>query len=244
MNKKPAIIAHRGSSFACHENTMAAFERAVADGADGIELDLRLTADRQWVVHHNAAIPVGREPLRIADLSADDIAKLQVGPERTSVPTLAALFKWAKESKITLTLDIKDKGGIAELANVIEEANLPEAPCCSSFHRSVVSAIRHERPEWEVAWIVGNPRWRITRRLLTAWIRRWAVSNRMSSLNLHERWITPSLVHDIKTSGLSLAVWTVDDPMRMAMLAMLGVDAIITNRPEVGREVIDGQDDI
>ena len=218
---------------------MAAFERAVADKADGIEFDIRLTADCQWVVHHDAAISVGGEPLRIADLSATDIAKLSVGPSKAPIPTLAGFLDWAKTKGIQLTLDIKDRTGMTELIATVEAADLPIAPVFSSFHKSVIRKLRTQRPEWQSALIVGNPRWRFMRRLLTGAVLRWAATHQLYGLSLHERWVTPSLVHKAQNEGINIAVWTADDPARMSMLALLGVDAIITNRPDSGRETID-----
>ena len=69
ISATPRVIAHRGNPHFCHQNTMAGFARAVADGADGIELDLRLTADRHWVVHHDPDLPAGGKRRRIADLT-------------------------------------------------------------------------------------------------------------------------------------------------------------------------------
>jgi glycerophosphoryl diester phosphodiesterase len=219
---------------------MAAFERAVDDGADGIELDLRLTADRQWVVHHDAAIPVGGEPLRIADLSADDVAKLSVGPGRAPIPTLAEFLRWGNRKDLSLTLDIKDKDGTAELIAAIEASGSSSVPVCSTFHRPVLLELKRLRPTWQAVWILGDLRWRLARRLLSGRFLRWAQSQCLSGLHLHERWVTPRLVHAAKRSGLTVGVWTVDDPARISVLALLGIDSIITNRPDVGKRTIDG----
>lgn len=240
MNRRPSIIAHRGSSVTCHENTMAAFERAVDDGADGIELDIRLTADRQWIVHHDAAISVGGEPLRISDLRADDVAKLSVGPGRAHIPTLAEFLTWGKRRDLSLILDIKDRGGTTELIAAIEASGSTKMPICSTFHRPVLLELKRLRPTWQAVWILGDPRWRLARRLFSRRVLRWAQSHGLFGLSLHERWVTPSLVHAAKRSGLTVGVWTVDDPARISVLALLGVDAIITDRPDVGKRTIDG----
>jgi glycerophosphoryl diester phosphodiesterase len=239
VNNAPAIIAHRGSSFAHHENTMAAFERAVADQADGIEFDVRFTADKQWIVHHDPAILVGGEPLQIADMNSDDIAKLSVGPAAAPIPALGEFLDWAKAAGVSLIFDIKDRAGVRELIATTEAARLPVPPVFSSFHKSVVRELRSLRPAWRSALIVGNPRWRFMRRLLSREVLRWARAHHLYGLSLHERWVAPSLVHRAQSEGINIAVWTVDDPARMAMLALLGVDAIITNRPDLGRETME-----
>ena len=218
---------------------MSAFEQAVAESADGIEFDVRFTADRQWVVHHDPAIPASGEPVRIADLRTADIAKLRVGPRAEPIPTLAEFLAWAKNQDVSLIIDIKDRTGVSELIAAIETAQLTIPPVFSSFHKSVVQELRHERPAWRSALIVGNPRWRMTRRFLVGALLRWARKHQLHSLSLHERWVTPRLVQHLQNEGINLAVWTVDDPDRMAVLARLGVNAIITNRPGLGRESVD-----
>ena len=76
MTRTPQIVAHRGASHFCRENTMAAFTRALSDGAATVECDLRLTADRQLVVHHDADCMLAGEKLRIADLNLADLQKV------------------------------------------------------------------------------------------------------------------------------------------------------------------------
>jgi glycerophosphoryl diester phosphodiesterase len=218
---------------------MAAFGQAVADQADGVEFDVRFTADKQWIVHHDAVILAGGEPLRIADMNSDDIAKLSVGPTEAPIPALREFLDWAKAAGVSLIFDIKDRAGVRELIATTEAAGLPIAPVFSSFHKSVVRELRSLRPAWRSALIVGNPRWRFMRRLLSGEVLRWSRAHHLYGLSLHERWVTPSLVHQARSEGINITVWTVDDPARMAMLALLGVDAIITNRPDLGRETME-----
>lgn len=234
----PKIIAHRGNSALCHENTMAAFERAVADGADGIEFDLRLTKDRRWVIHHDADIPVDGRRRLIMQMTVKEISAVRVGPKADPIPTLTEFLGWAKSRDIRLVFDIKDTGGIPELIAAVEAAAPPQPPVFSAFRRSVLRDIRRQRPDWKIALIVGGVRSALARRLWLGAILRWARRHNLHALHLHERWMTLTTIARVKDAGLNLAVWTVDDPARVAVLAALGVDSIITNRPDVGTKTV------
>lgn len=227
------IIAHRGNSSACHENTMAAFERAVADGADAIEFDVRLTKDNQWVVHHDANVTDGAECVRIRDADLTDISRLRVGPNRDLIPRLDDFLIWAREQRIGLVFDIKDKDGISELISTIERVGLSNPVIYSSFHRNVLKEIEALRPNWTRGLIVGDPRSGFARRFLLNSIVRWSARHRITSLHLDEHWVVPSALAKMREAGFRLAVWTVDDPLRMSMLAAFGIDAVITNRPDL-----------
>lgn len=216
---------------------MAAFERARADGADGIEIDLRCTADRQWVVHHDAVIDIAGSPGRISQLRSDEIAQLWVGPNRDPVPTLTDILRWAHEHTMPLVLDIKDSTGTAELIAAVDPfaGDLPLV--LSSFRRSVIRDLRRERPGWRYGLIVGSIRHRLARRLFLGSVLRFARKNHLHAVHMHERWVTPSLIETLKKSQINLAVWTVDDPARLRVLKWLGIDAVITNDPATGRSV-------
>lgn len=234
------IIAHRGNSSACHENTMAAFERAVADGADGIEFDLRLTADRQWVIHHDAELELDGTRLEIAALPLHEALRARVGPQREPIPRLDDFLLWARETRIPLIFDIKDRDGIRELVETVERAGIENPAIYSSFHRSVLKALELARPDWPRGLIVGDPRSALARQFLTGSLIRWARRHRLTSLHLDEHWVVPSTLAKMREAGLRLAIWTVDDPLRMSLLAALEIDALITNRPDLARITLRG----
>ena len=95
----PLIIGHRGASAVAPENTMAAFREAIAVGADGIEFDVRLARDGVPVVIHDSTLRrTGGLNKRVADLSAEEISKIDVGSwfaprfANETVPSLRDLF--------------------------------------------------------------------------------------------------------------------------------------------------------
>jgi glycerophosphoryl diester phosphodiesterase len=71
---------------------------------------------------------------------------------------------------------------------------------------------------------------------------RSAQDENLHALHLHERWITTGIIEDARNRGLRLVVWTVDEPARLRMLAGLGIDAIITNRPDSARAILEANE--
>lgn len=232
------VIAHRGNSSVCHENTMAAFERAVADGADGIEFDVRLTRDRQWVVHHDADVVMGDRHVPLQSLTLAEVTTLRIGPNRDVIPRLDDFLFWAREQSIGLIFDIKDRDGIPELIATVERAGASNPALYSSFHRMVLKELESLRPDWPRGLIIGDPRSGLARRFLLGSILRWSSRHRLTSLHIEEHWVVPSSLDKMRKAGFRLAVWTVDDPIRIAMLAAFGLDAVITNRPDVAISTI------
>lgn len=212
---------------------MAAFERAVADGVDGIEFDVRLTKDRQWVVHHDADVTVGGTRTPIRSLTLAEVTTLRVGPNRESIPRLDDFLIWAREQTVGLIFDIKDSDGIPELVDAVERAGLAGPTLYSSFHRGVLKKLETLRADWPRGLIIGDPRSGLARRFLLGSILRWSARHRLTSLHIEEHWVVPSSLDKMRAAGFRLAVWTVDDPVRITMLAAFGIDAVITNKPDL-----------
>jgi glycerophosphoryl diester phosphodiesterase len=106
------VLAHRGAHDAhTHENTIAAFERAVALGADGCELDVRRSADGELVIFHDYG--VGREP--ISSLSASAISSRVGYP----LPLLADVLEWAGD-RVALDIELKEDGYVEQVAPLLD----------------------------------------------------------------------------------------------------------------------------
>src|SRR5215213_6660771 len=120
--KKPLIIAHRGASALAPENTFAAFRRAIADGAEGIEFDVRLTKDGTPVVFHDATLArlTTRKNL-VSNLTTEELQKIDVGSWFTrrganhsgddfsgeTIPTLDGLLDFLKDYKGLIYIELK-----------------------------------------------------------------------------------------------------------------------------------------
>jgi glycerophosphoryl diester phosphodiesterase len=232
--KRPLVIAHRGASAYRPENTIPAFELAVAQGADMIEIDLHATRDGAIVVTHDEELSGLGGVGEIADASLDEIRVLDAGAGER-VPTLAEVLD-AFGERIAFNLEIK-RGQRSEYAG-LEEATLDEVrrrglldrTLFSSFYDPVLGRLRALCPEARLALL-------ISRRFPHAALER-ARSLGAEALNPQATLVDAGLLEAAHGAGLAVYVFTVDEPDAMRRLLALGVDGIFTNRPDRMRRLV------
>ena len=235
----PLIIATRGASLAEMENTIAAFDAAIAGGADAVELDIRWTADGIAVIYHDPSIVCNGRKVAVRKLTARDFTALK-SREGIAVPTLAEALRWAQD-KTSLVFDIKDTGHEEKLIEEVDNLGFHRQSVFSSFRLTLIGKIKARRPDWPTAWIIGNSGSSIIRRALIGPIITRAIRWGVDALHFHYRWVTPRLLQRCRQEGLKVAVWTVDKPAEIHKFVRLGVDAIITNVPDIARQTMADQ---
>ena len=238
------IIGHRGASAVAPENTMAAFREALAVGADGVEFDVRLTRDGVPVVIHDSTLRrTGGLSRRVADLTWDEIRKVDVGSwfgksfANETVPSLAELFTLFQSNNSTLYLEMKadstaDHRPLAEACvRAIEEHSLKSRVVVECFQLPALKILREIDPEIKTVALFEpaftNPSVLSDQRMINQ-----AVDVGAAALALHHRLARESVVQKAKAAGLHVAVWTVDDPAWIERAETIGIDALITNDPE------------
>ena len=236
----PLVIAHRGASGTLPENTLPAYELAVEQRADMIEVDLHRTRDGAIVVAHDAELDrLGAEG-QIADLSLAEIKTLDAGhgtdhPER--VPTLDEVLDGFGEA-IPFNLEIKwgeagDYPGIEEAAlEALADRDLLSRTQFSSFRDSILRRLRDASPEARLA-VLFDPRQpeRIFER---------AQALAAEAINPHFVLVDTDLVARAHDAGLAVYAYTVDEADQMGRLIDLGVDGLFTNRPDRMRTLVGG----
>jgi glycerophosphoryl diester phosphodiesterase len=218
----PAIQAHRGSPHppsGVAENTLEAFDRARRLGADGVELDVRFTADRVIAVHHDPEIP---------GLGA--IAGLRAAELPDHVPTLAAALDAC--AGLMVTIEIKNRPGepgfdpgnrlARDVAVLVADRGRAPGVVLSSFWPDALTAVHETRPEVPAALLVAS--WFDPGEIVpVALARHGAAIHPVAAL------VTAQLVTEARRAGLSIAAWTVNDRPGLERMAALGVDAVITD---------------
>lgn len=224
------MLGHRGARHAAPENTLEAFQLAQREGADGIELDIRLDGSGEVIVLHDPTltrVTSNAETRHAEDIQRADIARLDVG-SGARVPLLAEVLHWAHAAgqrvNVELKSDVRDRRLLLQqLARVIERATLPSL-IFSSFHPYFVWWCAQRFPELPRAWLVHDKQ-----RVL-----KYAPGLRQLGANaLHPQHtlLDAARASRLKKAGLLVNVWTVNDPERALTLADLGVDAIISDVP-------------
>lgn len=222
------VIAHRGASAARPENTMEAFAEAMRMGADGVELDVRRGADGALVVHHDADIAgVGPiDALGVADL-----------PD--TVPLLDAVLEMCAPMRV-INVEIKTDGADPDqataraVAALVAERRLVANVLVSSFDLGALDSVRSAEPDIRTGLLV--PVDFDARRAVARAAERGHVA-------VHPFFaaVDPDVVADAHAVGLAVNTWTVDDPDEIRRLAALGVDGVITNRPDVALAALGGR---
>lgn len=222
------IIAHRGASRQHPDNTVAAFHRARELGADAVELDVRCTADQVLVVIHDPVLPDGR-PVATAHSH-------ELPPE---VPTLqealdACAGMWVN---VEIKNDPTEPGFDPSEALAYATADLllarPEPLVqwlISSFRRETIDAVRAVAPDLATAWLCLEIDASLAGSIAAAGhvaVHPW--ENRLTADAI-------ALCHGV---GLLVNTWTCDDSNRMKQFIIDGIDGLITNLPDVGRQVLD-----
>lgn len=233
-DERPAIWAHRGASAEAPENTLAAFALALAQGADGVELDAQRCASGEVVVIHDDSLArtTGRPGLVVdtpwAVLRTLDASSWKgAGFRGERVPLLAEVLEaFPRLVNVELKCDRADDGGLtAEVVRVVVAAGAQERVLLSSFNPLCL---------WRARLLAPG----IPRALLFESEQRWVVRSALAAplvgaRALHPERVlaTPERISRWARRGYSVGCWTVDDPEEAARLHRGGVSGIITNRP-------------
>jgi len=234
----PLPYAHRGGALEGLENTMPAFEAAVALGYRYLETDARVTADGVLLAFHDDDLSrtCGR-PGRIGELPWSEVKTARVGGKEP-IPRLEDVLGAFPDAR--LNLDAKSDAGVAPLIDVIRRTGALERVCVGAFtDRRVVEARKALGPKlctsmgpFEVArWLaasflpggLGMPKVPVAQVPLT-----------QGPIPV----VTARSVRSAAAKGVQVHVWTIDDEVEMERLLDLGVRGIITDRPHVLKEVL------
>lgn len=229
-------IAHRGASALAPENTLAAFEKALQLGADGIELDVRSCADGTPVVIHNPTVDATTDGSgSVAQMTLPELKELDAGAwfaptfagER--IPTLEETLA-AVGGQLLVNIELKGKAILGRslvqaTVDLIERHRLAGHVLISSFNPFLLHRVQRMAPQ-------------IPTGLLYLWAFLPGVAQRVAPQRyaaLHPSVAILSQDHRdwIQRHPYRIHVWTVDDPTDMRRLIEWGVDGIITNTPDV-----------
>ncbi len=242
---KTRIWAHRGASTMAPENTLPAFDRAVRQGADGIELDVQRTADNILVVAHDEdCLRVTGEAGMIPAMTLAQLKKLDFGkvyPAATGfipLPTLAEVFDLIRPSGLTINIELKNgivlyPGMEKQVLDLALEHKMTERIHLSSFnHFSLVDAVALIR-QMKLAVTCG-PLYEC------GIVDPWVYAERIGCQAIHPHYgnlRVPGLIAQCQAAGIAVNAWTIDNPEHIGMALMAGVDAIITNVPEQALQI-------
>jgi len=255
ISELPRILGHRGARFVAPENTVVSFQAAIAEGADGVELDLRRTLDQKLVCLHDPGLgrtTDGRGPVR--QWTLEELRRLDAGRrfgrngDRSyrgrglQIPTIAqALDALPRTALVDVEVKFRGEGpdGPADVAELLaaELAGRPDRDriMVSSFSRRLMAAAVPKLPGLRVG-IVTSALTPLGRALRVA----EAAGCTLLAAQAHA-YLGPmakAAASRAADAGILLLAWTVDDPETARRLADLGVSVIVSDRPGALRQAL------
>lgn len=249
----PIVYAHRGGAALAPENTIVAFDNGLACGAEGIELDVQLSRDSIVMVHHDPTLErTTNGHGAIADQSAAELSRFDAGYHFRSadggypfrgigvvVPTLREVLR--RYNGIPLIVELKLPGRrLAErVVDEIRAANAMDRVAIGSYYEDALEAVRYFAPNIATGAGKEETRWALYR----AWVGLRLHAPRFREFQVPERSgmtriVSKRFIRFAHRAGVPVKVWTVNEPAEMKRLIAWGVDALITDRPDLARQVI------
>jgi glycerophosphoryl diester phosphodiesterase len=236
----PVIFGHRGACAHAPENTLAAFQLALDHGADGIELDAKLTRDEQIVVIHDATVDRTTDGHgKVNQLTLSEIKRLDAGTSFSpqfggeKIPTLEEVFGLIGK-KLIINVELTNYTSYIDnlpkkVADLVIAHNLQDQIIFSSFGLLNLLRVRRVLPQAFVAALSfpGFPGM-----IERSWFGRWVAP---MAIHPHYKDTTGELVGKQHSANRRVHVWTVNDPVEIKRLKNLSVDGIITDDPRFGR---------
>jgi glycerophosphoryl diester phosphodiesterase len=225
MASRPLVFAHRGASRRAPENTLAAFRLARAGGADGVELDVRRTADGELVVHHDPDVS------GFGLLVEHPFARLRAA--RPGVPTLVEALDACAGMIVNVEIkclpwepdaDDEKRSVLHSVLDVLRARD--DDVVVSSFELGAVDACRAAAPELATAWLTSGQEIGAAGALAREHGHALLHPDRAVALRT-----SAEEIDAVHRAGVRVNVWTVDAPEEVRALTRRGVDGIITNTP-------------
>lgn len=225
---RPLVFAHRGGSALAPENTIHAFDNGIALGADGLELDVHLSRDGQVIVHHDRLLDrttTLRGP--VADRTADEL-------RRAGVPCLSEVLARYRDHRVIIEMKVNDASLAEATVDVVRRADAVDRVCLGSFGLRVLRAARTIEPAIATSAAREEVRWALYRSWLRMPVSRVGYAGyQIPELSGRTRVVSQRFVDAAHDAGLGIQVWTVDAEDAARRLLGWGVDALITDRPDV-----------
>lgn len=242
------VFAHRGGALRAPENTIPAIDNGLALGADGLEIDVQLSADGIPVIIHDRTLDRTTDRTGpVSGMTAAELAHVDAGfhfhidgsyPFRgqgIGIPTLDAILLRHRDTRIILEM----KGGEPDLARAvgaaIRRAEAVERICVGSFYQQSIDTLRAEHPEIVTSASQEEARWTLHR----SWVRwPWMGARPYAAFQVPERSgrmrvVTPPFIHQVHREGQVLQVWVVNERADILRLFDWGVDGIISDVPDI-----------
>lgn len=214
-------IAHRGASALEPENTLRSFRRAAAEGADAIELDLRLTRDEQLIVLHDATVDRTTDGSgEVARMTLAELRELDAG-HGERIPAFEEVLEVVD---LPIYAEMKVIGAARPLAALIHARHLEQRVVPISFRSEALVEINRVLPKLPAGLILSDAPPNAVEQ---------ARSAGANLVSLEHTGFGSETLENCRSAGLNVTVWTVNETAEMERIRMLDVNGIVTDRPDL-----------
>ena len=221
------IIAHRGASREKLENTRAAFVEAIAQQADGVELDIHCTSDGQVVVHHDSHVRDGvGSAVEIAGVTLDRLRQLPL-PNGEAIPTLDEVLE-ITAGRVTAYVEVKGFGIERQLIECLDR-HPQAAVAVHSFDHRTAARVRELRPGTLIGLLSAS---------YPVDLEGFIGRVRPEAFLQQAIMIDEALVQAAQSLGARVIAWTENDPEHAGLLIRAGVSALCTDTPGILRDLL------
>jgi glycerophosphoryl diester phosphodiesterase len=240
--RRPLVTSHAACKGHAPENTLPGIERAIALGADAIEIDVHCTADGVPVLIHDKTVDRTTDGTgNVREMPLDVVRALDAGARQfvpqfqgTPIPKLAEAVDVAK-GRALLHIEIKQADIEDRVAAVIRDAGAVADCAIHSFRANVVRRMREIEPRMPAALITNGKE-------VVDWGDHFGfvLSLGAQGISLEHDAVTSELVRQGQRRSLTFMTWTVDEEAEVARMLDCGVDGVCSNFPDVVRRVLEG----
>lgn len=228
------VIAHRGFSAIAPENTLAAFQKAIAIGADYLELDVRLTKDDSLVVIHDESVDrtsSNNMKAKVNEMYFREIARVKAGYSdkfddqysNEKIPTLREVLTMTKD-KIKVAIELKVYGAENEVINLVNQLGVADQVIIFSFYYPVLAKIRQLDKDIPTLYLIPK----VDKLTLD-----YAGVIDANAIGFHqEAKVDEELLKAAHRANMELWVWTVNNETKMKEFIDLGIDGLISDFPD------------
>ena len=235
LDDEVLVVAHRGAAGAAPENTIASIRRAIADGADWVEIDVQESRDGQVVVVHDSDfMKLAGNPLKVWEGDLAEIRQIDIGswfdPQFASerVPTLDAVLEEIR-GRSRLVIELKYYGHDQRLeervVDIVESAGMADDVVIMSLKLPGIQKLQALRPEWTAGLLAATAVGDLTRL-------------NVDFLAVNENLASRGFIRRAHAAGKQVFVWTINDAQTLSRWMSMGVDGVITDEPALARGVL------
>lgn len=236
------IFAHRGASGAAPENTIAAFEQAVEKGADGVELDVHLTADGKCVVIHDSRVDRTSDGAgEVAYMNYSELSRLNMSAKWKGspwgfqrIPLLDEAVDIARTNNLILNVELKGYKANPRLAEeacrIVKDKGYEDMTIFSSFDIGQLRRAKVAIPKAKCAFITFFPP-----------LAHLGIEEQLWGCHPNHSLTTKLAVRRWQEAGMHVQLWTVNSKEALLRAVRLGVDGVITNHPALALSIREGK---